>query len=242
VLRFHIADGLPERAQLYLRGATITPLWYSELAKHDHELKIDVTGGSWTVNFDHTHPMEGETDPGGAHRHKIRADGANAQNDGGFKLAENPWDNGNSVEVDADVHSPLLLSSEHSHGLENVTIGAPTRTTDTITPNFSNSNIGNTGKGPGLRTGVAYTYFKELTVRLDGTRVTEKILEQLPALAQLGVGESTTPDSEAFVVDGTSAIDLLLLGVDLLPGAHTLEFSVPPGKGGGKLFYELYVD
>ena len=59
---------------------------------------------------------------------------------------------------------------------------------------------------------------------------------------QLGVGESTTPDSEAFVTDGTPAIDVLLLGVDLLPGAHKLEFSVPTGKGGGKLFYELYVD
>jgi hypothetical protein len=242
VLRFHIADGLPERAQLYLRGATITPLWYSELAKHDHELNIDVKGGSWTVNFDHTHPMEGETDAAGAHRHAFWADGANAQNDGGFKVAENPFDTGNSVKVLDTARNPVERSEEHSHGLENVTIGAPSKTTDTITPDFSNSNIGNTGKGPGLRAGVAYTYFKELTVRLDGTRITEKILEQLPALGQLGVGESTTPDSEPFVVDGTSAIDLLLLGVDLLPGAHTLEFSVPPGKGGGKLFYELYVD
>jgi hypothetical protein len=146
-------------------------------------LNIDVKGGSWTVNFDHTHPMEGETDAAGAHRHAFWADGANAQNDGGFKVAENPFDTGNSVKVLDTARNPIERSEEHSHGLENVTIGAPSKTTDTI-----------------------------------------------------------PPDSEPFVVDGTAAIDLLLLGVDLLPGAHTLEFSVPPGKGGGKLFYELYVD
>jgi len=72
--------------------------------------------------------------------------------------------------------------------------------------------------------------------------VTEKILEQLPSLAQLGVGESPTPDSEPFVTEGTGVIDMLLLGVDLLPGAHKLEFIVPNGSGGGKLFYELYLD
>jgi hypothetical protein len=242
VLRFHIVDGLPERAQLYLRGATITPLWYSELAKHDHELNIDVEGGSWTVDFDHSHQLDGDTELSGAHRHEFWADGANAQNDGGFKMAENDWTDANSEKILDDSNNPIERSDEHFHDLSNVTIGDPSPTTYTITPNFSKSNIGNTGKGPGLRAGIAYTYFKELTVRLDGTRVTEKILEQLPALAQLGVGESTTPDSESFVVDGTAAVDLLLLGVDLLPGAHTLEFSVPPGKGGGKLFYELYLD
>ena len=56
------------------------------------------------------------------------------------------------------------------------------------------------------------------------------------------MGESTTPDSEPFVTEGTAAIDLLLLGVDLLPGAHKLELVVPDKKGGGKVFYALYVD
>src|SRR4029450_7665360 len=139
-----------------------------------------------------------------------------------------------SVEILDNRNNPMKLSKEHSHGLDNVIVGAPSKTSDTITPDFSKSNIGNRGKGPGVRPGAAYTYFKELTVRLDGTPVTAKILEQLPALTQLGVGESTTPDSESFVTDGTGAIDVLLLGVDLLPGAHKLEFTVPPGKGGGK--------
>lgn len=242
VLYFHIADGLPERAQLYLRGAEFTPLWYSELAKHDHELNIDVSGGSWTVNFNHEHSFEGETELDGAHRHKFWADGTTGQHDGAFKVAGNPWTNTNSVEILANSQSPIEPSSEHSHKLDNVTIGSPSRTTDTITPDFSKSNIGNRGKGPGVRPGAAHSYFKEVTVRLDGTLVTAKILEQLPAFAQLGVGESTTPASEAFVADGTPAIDMLLLGVDLLPGAHKLEFTVPPGKGGGKLYYELYLD
>jgi hypothetical protein len=243
ILHFHISDGLPERAQLYLRGAKITPLWYSELAKHDHELKIDVQGGSWTVNFDHSHSLEGVTDPAGDHRHEFWVDEKNAQNDGGFELAENKFTEDNSIVMPSnDPGSPLEPSGPHFHELENVTIGTPSRTTDTITPDFSASGIGKTGMEPGLRTGDAYTYFKELKITLDGTPVTEKMLEQLPGFVQLGVGESTTPDSEAFVTDGTPAIDVLLLGVDLLPGAHKLEFSVPTGKGGGKLFYELYVD
>jgi hypothetical protein len=242
VLHFHVADGLPERAQLYLRGGTFSSLWYSELARHDHELTIRA-GGNWTVDFNHSHSLEGETDADGAHRHTFWVDGKNAQNAGGFKLAENPFDAGNSMKMlDNDPNSPLLMSDKHTHALTAVSVGSPSRTTDTITPDFSHSTLKKTGMEPGLRSGDAYSYFKELKVRLDGTPVTEKILEQLPNLPQLGVGESTTPASEPFVVDGTTVIDLLLLGIDLLPGAHTLEFSVPRNKGGGKLFYELYVD
>jgi hypothetical protein len=242
VLHFHIADGLPERAQLYLRGGKLTSLWYSELGKHGHDLTIDASG-DWTVDFNHSHSLEGTTDADGAHRHTFWADGANAQNDGGFELAENPFDTSNSLKIlDNDPNSPLLMSDKHTHTLSEVTIGAPSRTTDTITPDFSGSTLKKTGMGLGVRSGDAYTYFKELKVKLDGTPVTEKILEQLPNLPQLGVGESTTPDSEPFIVDGTAAIDLLLLGIDLLPGAHKLEFSVPREKGGGKVFYELYLD
>jgi hypothetical protein len=243
ILHFHIADGLPERAQLYLRGGKLTPLWYSELAKHGHALTVDVKGGSWTVDFDHSHSLEGITDPGGAHRHAFWVANENEQNAGGFRVAENSFDNTNSIKIaDNDPTSPLLLREAHTHELSEVTVGEPNPSSYTITPDFSDSGIADTGMEPGLRAGDPYTYFKELTVRLDGTPVTEKILEQLPSLAQLGVGESTTPDSEIFVTDGTPVIDVLLLGVDLLPGAHKLEFRVPRGKGGGKLFYELYVD
>lgn len=242
-LHFHIDDGIPERAQLYLRGGRFTPLWYSELAKHDHALTIDVAGNSWTVNFDHSHGLSGVTDEDGDHGHTFWVDGADAKNLGGLECAEDPFDAGNSRKILADdPNSPLLFSKKHSHTLNGVSVDLPSRTTDVITPDFSGSKVGNTGKGDGVRTGGAYDYFKKLTVRLDGTPVTEKILEQLPTLAQLGVGASTTPESEAFVADGTAVIDLLLLGVDLLPGAHTLEFVVPAGGGGGKLYYELYVD
>jgi len=242
LLHFHIADGLPERAQLYLRGGKISSLWYSELAKHAHALTIDVDGGSWTVNLDHLHGLEGETDLDGAHGHTFWVEGANAQNDGGFKMAENQFDTGNSAKITADdPNTPLLFSKEHRHKLDAVTIGAPSRTSDIITPDFSASSIGETGMDPGVRPGQRpYTYFKEIKVKLDGAAVTDKILEQLPTLAQLGVGDSGTPESEPFVADGTGVIDLLLLGVDLLPGAHTLEFIVP--AGGGKLYYELYID
>ena len=55
----------------------------------------------------------------------------------------------------------------------------------------------------------------------------------------------TTPSGEevdATAVHFDTRNDLAILGVDLLPGAHSLEFVVPPGQGGGKLYYELYVD
>jgi len=242
VLHFHVADGLPERAQLYLRGGRISSLWYSELARHDHKLTIDVAGGSWTVNFDHAHSIEGETDAEGKHGHTFWVDGANSQNAGGFEVAENPFDTGNSMKITAeDPNTPLLSSKEHAHGLAAASVGAPVPSAYTITPDFTSSKLGMTGMDPGVRSGGrAYSFFKELTVKLDGTPVTAKILEQLPTLAQLGVGDSGTPESEPFVTEGTGAIDLLLLGVDLLPGAHKLEFISP--AGGGKLYYELYLD
>jgi len=138
-------------------------------------------------------------------------------------------------------NNSLFNGGSHHHDVT-LTLGPPDPLTTTITPGFGSSSIADTGMGPGVRGKKAYTYFKELKVKLDGTVVTEKILEQLPSLAQLGVGESPTPDSEPFVTEGTGAIDMLLLGVDLLPGAHKLEFIVPNGSGGGKLFYELYLD
>ena len=246
VLHFHVADGLPERALLYLRGGTISSLWYSELAKHGHNLNIDVSGGQWVVDFDHTHTFDpdSETELAGAHRHAFWAANDGQDNSGGFKVADNRWDESNSVKIKAsDPDSPLEERDDHFHKLTNVTIGPPDRTTDTITPDFTASSIEETGMEPGVRQREnPYTYFKELKVKLDGMPVTEKILQQIPSFAQLGVGSSTTPDSEPFVTDGTPAIDLLLLGVDLLPGAHKLEFVIPNGKGGGKLFYEMYVD
>jgi len=241
VLHFHVADGLPERAQLYLRGSRFSSLWYTELAKHDHTLTIDVAGNSWTIPLDHEHALEGTTELDGEHGHTFWASKDGEKNEGGFKVAEDEFDSDNADKIEADDPTPLLHSKKHSHELTNVTVGDSSRTAYTITPDFTSSKLGMTGMEPGVRSGQrAYEFFKALTVKLDGTPVTAKILEQLPTLAQLGVGNSGTPESEPFVTEGTGAIDLLLLGVDLLPGAHTLEFI--SSAGGGKLYYELYLD
>ena len=91
VLHFHIADGLPERAQLYLRGGTISSLWYSELAKHNHDLNIVVDGGGLASSTSITAPrLDGETERAGAHRHAFWIDEANGKNDGGFE-SPNPY-------------------------------------------------------------------------------------------------------------------------------------------------------
>jgi hypothetical protein len=245
VLHFHVADGLPERAQLYLRGGKISSLWYSELAKHTHELDLTIAGvNPWRVDFSHTHTLLGAMTESGAHRHSYHKD--NANDAGGIKHSSAAWQTDpNDFKVkENDGTNPIEISGAHTHDLSTLTFSEPTPSSSfTLTPDFSKSSIEASGMEPGMRGGQrAYDYFKELKIKLDDTEVTENILEQLATLAQLGVGESTTPDSEPFVTDGTAAIDLLLVGVDLLPGAHTLEFVVPNGKGGGKLFYALYID
>lgn len=254
LLHFHIADGLPDRAQLYLMGGEFSSLWYSELAKHGHTLNLvvkgdDATGKGWVVDFDHDHQLDGEMALDGAHRHAFWVEETGGANEGGFRMAENAWTETNSAQIGTSSVSPLELSKEHSHGLEDVTVGDANPTTYTITPDFTGSNVEDTGMGPGLRMGAAglragraYTYFEEMEVSLDGVEVTDKILLQIPDFAQLGVGTSVTPASELFVTEGTPAIDLLLLDVVLMPGAHTLKFRVPTDKGGGKLYFSLYLD
>ena len=243
VLHFHIADGLPERAVLYLRGGTISSLWYSELARHGHRLAIASGDIDWDIPLSHTHSFEATISEVDSHKHGYQKQ--NSGDQGAFRLSHDPYkDDANTFPVtNEDSTNAMFMNGGHHHDLTATTIGTADPSRVTITPDFEALSIDESGIGPGVRPGQRpYSYFKELKVKLDGTPVTEKILEQVPALAQLGVGESTTPDSEPFVTDGTSAIDLMLLGVDLLPGAHKLEFVVPDGKGGGKLFHELYID
>jgi len=243
VLHFHIADGLPERVQLYLRGGRISSLWYSELAEHGHDINVRVADeGVWHIGFDHTHTLIGQMNESGEHQHTYKR--SKASQTGGVEHGDADWTEADGKFFEGDSVNPILSSGKHAHDLTSITLSEPDPTLDlTLEPNFSTSNVEKTGMEPGVRESEnPYTYFKELRVKLDGVAVTDKILEQLPTFTQLGVGESTTPDSEPFVTEGTAAIDLLLLGVDLLPGAHKLELVVPDKKGGGKIFYALYVD
>lgn len=243
VLHFHIADGLPDRVQLYLRGGSISSLWYSELAKHDHVINVKVVDEeAWHVGFDHTHTLIGQMNESGEHQHTYKR--SKASQTGGVEHGDTDWEESDGKYFEGDSVNPIVTSGKHVHDLSSVTLSQPDQTLDLhLEPDFSASSVRQTGMEPGVRPGQSpYTYFKELKVKLDGVAVTDKILEQLPALAQLGVGEATPAENEPFVKKGTDAIDLLLLGVDLLPGAHTLEFVVPDQKGGGKLFYALYVD
>jgi hypothetical protein len=243
VLHFHIADGLPERAQLYLRGGRISSLWYSELARHTHNVHVRVDDDAvWKKDLTHSHSLQGSMSEDGAHRHTYQV--RSKKELGGVAHADGAWVESDGKYFDTDRDNPIVSSGAHTHDLSDVELGPPDPALSLdLTPDFSTSSVDETGMVPGVRTHQnPYTYFKELAVKLDGTTVTAKILEQLPTLAQLGVGESTTPDSEPFVAEGSAAIDLLLLGIDLLPGAHKLEFVVPDKQGGGKLFYALYID
>ncbi|MFL6623133.1 MAG: hypothetical protein ACJ8NR_11125 [Sulfurifustis sp.] len=241
LLRFHIADGFPDRVILYLKGGVFTPFWYSEIAKHTHTPRVRVKDNQLVVNINHTHTIEGQMSKDGGHKHSYWK--ADKDESGGIDHTNTPIGHHDTrLEKEDDPDNPFVVSGAHQHDLSNIKVSAPNPTSFTLVPDFSPSTIDDTGHGAGMRVGAAYDYFKEMAVKLDGVDVTAQILAQMPTFAQLGVGNSATPANEAFVKDGTPAIDLSILGIDLLPGAHTLEFSVPPGKGGGKLYYNLYID
>ena len=247
-LLFHLADGLPDRVTLYLKGGQFTALWYSELPLHRHPFEIRVKNDKIDLDISHGHSLTGQMSTDGGHRHAYWKGDKNERNaidhwgDDVQQLNAGAPPSQSRIQPENDADNPFLISGKHLHDVSNIKVGASDKPSYTITPDFSTSHIDDSGMGPGVRKGVAYNYFQQITVKLDSVDITPKILDQLQTFAQLGVGTSATPDKEPFVKDGTPAIDLLMLGVDLLPGAHTLEFSVPPGKGGGKLYYNLYVD
>jgi len=247
-LLFHIADGLPDRAILYLKGGQFTAFWYSELAKHTHGLHVKIPNDQWVIDLTHSHLLTGQLQVDGGHKHaywkgdKNERTGIDHWGDDVQALNSGTPPNQSRVQPEADADNPFLVSGAHTHDVSKIAVGPPDKTSFTLKPDFSPSFLDSTGQGPGVRSGNAYDYFQAMAVKLDGVDVTAKILQQMPTFAQLGVGASVTPSSEPFVKDGTPAIDVALLGVDLLPGAHTLEFSVAPTKGGGKVYYNLYID
>lgn len=240
VLRFHVADGLPDRAVLYLKGGEFSPLWYSELPSHTHKVNVKVKDNNLPIDFNHSHAMEGQVAKDGAHVHSYWHQAAT----GGGGVLQGPADPStwpNNVVAENDPHNFLRESGAHTHDLSQIKIGAPIPASITLTPDFATSSVDPTGLGPGARGAPAYRYFQEMEVKLDTVPVTQEMLQQT-ALVQLGIGASQNPEQDPFVAQGTPAIDLTMVNLALGPGEHTLEFIVPAGKGGGKLYYNLYID
>ena len=66
--------------------------------------------------------------------------------------------------------------------------------------------------------------------------------DQLPTFAQLGVGDVRRRPTANRSSPKALRRSICCFSASTLPGAHKLEFVVPDSKGGGKLYYDLYID
>jgi hypothetical protein len=124
----------------------------------------------------------------------------------------------------------------HSHKLTGGKTGAAKPSPSSSSTDLAGNTAPLTGGTPyQARGGPAYSYPSGLRVKLDGTDITGLITAKL-GWAQLGDGTPTHP----LATNGTGSIDLIELGLPVAVGPHLLEFRVP--SGGGKVFYNLYVE
>lgn len=245
VLSFHIRGGPPASVLLYLRGARLSTLFYTELPAHTHAVNLvtDDRGGDATG---HTHDVvigdvtSGE-EPG--HDHSIEGRANVDSGDIAFRLI----DNGAVVNLSNLAATKTLNSGKHSHLVSLGTIeSAPSGTSSDHHHRIAgqeteSSGVTDDGSGGARTSGSELTYLRGLTVYLDANEITSAVLAQLggPAAgwAQLGDGTGAHP----LVASGTGAIDLLRLDHTLVEGEHTLELKVD-NNSGGNIRYNLYVE
>lgn len=245
VLTFHIAGGFPESALLYLRARKLSTLFYSEQGQHKHNATIAIN----PKNFDLTHKHDignTTTDPAGDHAHSLKICTDDADVDYGDP-------GGMCVEVDdereADFRDGLIGGvPAHSHALNNIIVNnTPLAVNVDLTGTATVKNTGVTDYDIRVGNKKALTYFKQLKIKLNGSDVTDLILDQLRAKPgqgadwpELGNG---LPGHKLASTEGTGEIDLLKLGFEIGLGAHKLEFILDPAiaDNGGNLQYNLYV-
>ncbi|MBL8298433.1 MAG: hypothetical protein JNN30_08810 [Rhodanobacteraceae bacterium] len=235
VLRFHVEGGFPDTALLYLQGFAFSSLYYTELGRHTHTLTVTLDPAPAVAP--HVHSLDAvKTTVQPAHTHTVKADTDDSGN--GIELESADQRSDLTTQVDME----LSKEAEHSHGFDpgttTGTSGGAAAHNHTVHSSLLNAGVtdvvARTGGGE-----KALKHFNDLRVQFDGADITPQILAQLvvldPGWTKLGDGQPT----HELVKNGTGAIDLRQLGVDLSPGAHTLVFAV--SAGGGQLHYNLYV-
>ena len=247
VLSFHIRGGPPSSVVLYLRGARISSLFYTELPRHVHavHLETDVRG----IAGDHQHTVDigsvSTAEGGGAHQHDIKADMNVDQNDKAIRLAATVSP-GTDLTAVAGAKA-IEDGSEHTHTLDLGTITSSLDGGDAdghrhlITGQETEPvGVTNIGSG-GPRVGSELSYLNRLKVFLNGNEITSEILAQLggPGAGWDRLGDGT--GAHLLVAAGTGAIDLLRLNQTLVEGEHTLELKVD-NQSGGNIRYNLYVE
>ncbi|HUS15474.1 MAG TPA: hypothetical protein VM536_10725, partial [Chloroflexia bacterium] len=228
-LHFHIRGGRPGSVALYLRAAKFSTLYYTEMGQHAHNLSIQLEPAAAIPA--HSHTLGEIKVSGGDHSHTVTANTEDTDSDH------------NAIELDSsDSNNTDLVDQvelrigggghEHTVGAGQKTDVVPGIPAHTHTVTASSTSAGIT---PPARSGSAHTYVADLKVWIDNQEYTAAILAQL-GWTSLGDGSA----SHALVTQGTGPIQLDLLGADLSPGDHLIEFKV--GAGGGRVLYNLYVE
>jgi len=281
-LYFHVRGGPPTSVVLYVRGGRFSSLHYTEVGSHAHALS-GVTINNHSVALQgHAHTMDqhqhATTDAqgdslmsdNGSHDHAIwtralvdkdhpRELIATYDNPFSKDYAHHGWTADSDDNPVAYPNQYLQMDGTHRHTYQ-VPLGGATSTGGVVssqpaeyahTFSATVNPAGSTGyPAPG---GVAYTWLDDLRVLVDGTDITERILDLQPNRWQqfggrLGHGGAGHPLN----TDGTGAIDLLELGMLIDEGReHLIEFRVPEADpsaipprppNGGKVLYQLYVE
>jgi hypothetical protein len=243
-LSFHVRGGRATRLQLTLRGAEFSPLHYSELGAHTHELTTEVGVPATPLALRHRHALTGRTSaalPEPEHRHEVRIEFGEraALLDEHDEEDETGWNT-----------YLMQLGGGHTHRLENVSTTPGLGTVSHDHPVTLTSAVAPTGTtGPPASSQNRLRFPADLTVTWsrNGTQVplTGPILDVLrvrdgaAAWARFGDGSGTHP----LVTTGTGPVDLLALGVPAEPGEHRIIVSVPAGppRVGGRIAYHLAV-
>lgn len=240
ILYFHIDGGTPDSAVLYLRGGQFSSLYYSEIGAHQHHMKLDTQ--TTEKNLVHAHAVTGGgTDEQGFHTHTFFVD--KGEQSGGIDVN------------DTDNHliqgpNPIQFDGKHTHTLVNVTL--TNELDDWLHSHQVDGNTDPAGaSGTTARTGAPLGMLKDLVIRFDNVPITSQICGQLESRAGQGgkwlVQGPNGPDDIRMNgtalngPDGTDAIDLLKLGIEIGIGQHKLEFLVSDADVGGLLQYNLYV-
>jgi hypothetical protein len=254
VLHFHIDGGYPSEVILYLRGRKFSSLFYTELGRHKHHLQFNTaTAGG---HSDHKHPIDLSTlqlEEHAGHRHEIWA----ASDDGEEGSIDFGDPGGNSNTYRATGVGGVLggrgmmevrEGGKHSHNVKAGTIPSETGGAGGTQSHVHaiNNDSDLTGMLKDVRASTAVlTYFDDLRVFLDGQDITTRVLQQLSAKPGQAANWSKLGDSTAAHAlaspEGTGAIDLLKLGIELGLGQHRLEFRISQPNVGGNLQYNLYV-
>lgn len=250
LLHFHVEEGFPEYATLYLRGRLFSPVHYTEMGRHSHG--IDILSAEAGFVAAHQHNLDLSTlklQDAGEHRHELWSAVDDGES-GSFDIGDDDDPNqhrltGAGGVLGGRAIAEITAAGSHTHTVDATTVAATAAGGQV--PAHKHQVTGTsaqTGIMPMARAGNALTYVRDLQVYLDTVPITAQILTLLEARQPgkwAALGDGTSAHALVAQAEGTGEIDLLKLGVELGLGSHVLEFRVETPNTGGALQYNLYI-